>query len=49
MIERSPVRFPAGALPGSLGQPSLPVPSLLEYPPVGWGEGGARSLVSGGR
>ena len=24
MIERSPVRLPAGALPGSLGQLSLP-------------------------
>ena len=39
VIERSPVRLPAGALPGSLGQHSLS--SLrgrkIEYQLNGWG------------
>jgi len=51
VIERSRVRFPAGALPGSLGQLGFHPSGVgkLEYQLTGWGEGGARSLVSGGR
>jgi len=51
VIERSQVRPPTGALPGSLGQLSLP--SLrgryIEYQITGLGKVGRVARVSGGR